>query len=133
MDDINENENINENINDDVNGLHELQKYMLIKRDTRELRQILFGENDIHGWDKLLILYSIILMYQHVYLLHKTMMKVTKHEDFNFNRDFKDLFMFVFFMCNLRTSYLYLIKTTLKVDKKLATNLHSNMGEYFEF
>jgi hypothetical protein len=131
MNDINEN-NIDEN---DINTheLRELQKYILIKRDTRELRQILFGDNDIHGWDKILILYSIILMYQHVYLIHKTMIKVTEHNDFNYNRDFKDLFMFVFFLCNLRTSYLYLIKTTFKVDKKLATNLHSNMGEYFEF
>ena len=118
---------------DDINTINELQKYILIKRDARELRQILFGENDIHGWDKIIIIYSIVLMYQHIYMLHKTMEKVTVHPEFNFNRDFKDLFLFVFFICNLRTSYLYLIKTTFKVDKKLATSLHSNMGEYFEF
>ena len=40
----------------------DLQKYILIKRDSRQLREILFGINDINDWNKLLILYTIFLI-----------------------------------------------------------------------
>ena len=113
---------------------NEIQKYILIKRDVRELRNIIFGNDQhIHDWDRILIIYSIFLMYQHVFLLYNVMTKINKHADFNFKRDYKNLYIFVFFLCNLRTSYLYMIKSVIKVDKPLAGSLHANMGEYFEY
>jgi hypothetical protein len=57
---------------------------------------------------------------------------INRTKDFNFRRDYLSLFMFVFLIANLRTSYLYMIKSVYGVDKKLAGNLHMNMGEYFE-
>lgn len=118
----------------DTLGVNELQKYLLIKRDVRDLRQIMFGnDNHIHDWDRIIIIYTIFLMYQHVFLLYNVMSKVVEHEDFNFKRDYKNLYLFYFFIINLRTSYLYMIKSVIKVDKDLAGRLHTNMGEYFEY
>ena len=117
-----------------MDTVNELQKYILIKRDVRDLRQIIFGDDDhIHDWDRVLIVYSIFLMYQHVFLLYDIMKKINLHDDFNFTRDYMNLYIFVFFMCNLRTSYLYMIKSVFSVDKKLASSLHTNMGEYFDY
>ena len=117
-----------------MDSINELQKYILIKRDVRDLRQIIFGQDEhIHDWDRVLIVYAIFLMYQHVFLLYNVMKKINEHNEFNFSRDYKNLYIFVFFICNLRTSYLYMIKSVFKVDKKLAGSLHSNMGEYFDY
>ena len=36
-----------------MNNLNELHKYILIKRDVRDLRQIIFGDDaHIHDWDR---------------------------------------------------------------------------------
>ena len=103
-----------------MDSINELQKYILIKRDVRELRKIIFGDEEhIHNWDRILI-YNI-------------MNKINKHSDFNFQRDYVNLYIFVFFICNLRTSYLYMIKSVFKVNKPLASSLHTNMGEYFDY
>ena len=57
-----------------MNNLNELHKYILIKRDVRDLRQIIFGDDaHIHDWDRILIVYSIFLMYQHVFLVYNIM------------------------------------------------------------
>tara|TARA_A100001015_G_scaffold164322_1_gene182687 strand:+ start:1016 stop:1366 length:351 start_codon:yes stop_codon:yes gene_type:complete len=112
---------------------NELQKYMLIKRDARELRQILFGINDINDWNKLIILYTIFLMYQHFYLIYKFINKLNRPGPFNFQRDFKDVYIFFFFICNVRVIFLYMIKGICKVDKKLALSIHSNLKEYFDY
>jgi len=118
----------------DTIGVNELQKYLLIKRDVRDLRKIIFGNDEhIHDWDRILIIYTIFLMYQHVFLLYNVMSRIVQHDDFNFKRDFKNLYMFCFFIINLRTAYLYMIKSVVKVDKNLAGRLHTTMGEYFEY
>lgn len=111
----------------------ELQKYILIKRDARELRKILFGINDINDWNKLLILYTIFLMYQHMYLIYKRMEKMNKPGTFNFARDFKDLYIFFFFVVNLRSVYLYMVVNIARVDRKLAGSIHGNLKEFFDY
>lgn len=111
----------------------DIQKYVLIKRDVSDLRLLILGNNNVHDWDKVLILYTIFLMYQHVFATYTMMNKVMKNDDFNFRRDFKSLYMLFFFICNLRVAYLYMIKSVLKVDKGLAGRLHSTMGEYFDY
>ena len=111
----------------------DIQKYVLIKRNVTDLRKLIIDENNIHDWDKMIILYTIFLMYQHVFATYTMMNKVMKHDEFNFKRDFKNLYMLFFFVCNLRVAYLYMIKSVLKVDKGLAGRLHSTMGEYFEY
>jgi len=112
---------------------NDFQKFMLIKQDVSDLRQIILGENNINEWNKLLIFYTIYLMYQHVFASYTMMQSVLKYDDFNFSRDFRNLYLFFFFICNLKTSYAYMIKTIFKVDKRLALSLHSNMGEYFDY
>ena len=96
----------------------DLQKYALIKKDVTDLRKIIIDENHIHDWDKLLILYTVFLIYQHVFASYTMMQHVLKYEEFNFKRDFRNIYMFFFFVCNLRVSYLYMIKTVSKVDKR---------------
>ena len=116
-----------------MNNMNDIHKFMLIKRDVRELRQIIFGNDiHIHDWDRILIVYSLFFMYQHMFLVYNLMNTINRNKDFDFNRDYLSLFMFVFLIANLRTSYLYMIKSVYSIDKKLAGNLHMNMGEYFE-
>lgn len=117
-----------------MDNLNEIQKYILIKRDVRDLRKIIFGTDEhIHDWDRILIIYSIFFMYQHVFLVYNIMNRLVKHDDYVFQRDFKNLYLFCFFIINLRTAYLYMIKSVLHVDKNLAGRLHSNLGEYFDY
>ena len=56
-----------------MEDLEDYKKLILIKRDARELRSIIFGENETNDWDKLIILYMMILMYQHLYLVYQYM------------------------------------------------------------
>lgn len=111
----------------------DVQKYILIKKDVNELRQLILGNNNIHEWNKIVILYTIFLVYQHVFAAHTKMKEVLRYQEFDFKRDFKDVYMFFFFICNLRVAYLYMIKSILRVDRKLAGSLHSYMGEYFDY
>ena len=112
---------------------YDIQKFMLIKQDASDLRQLMLGENDINEWNKLLIFYTIYLIYQHVFASYSMMQSVLKHDDFNFSRDFRSIYLFFFFICNLKVSYIYMIKTVFKVDKRLALSHHSNLGEYFDY
>ena len=41
---------------------NDFQKFMLIKQDVGNLRQIILGENNINEWNKLLIFYTNILI-----------------------------------------------------------------------
>jgi hypothetical protein len=111
----------------------DIQKFIIIKRDVTDLRKLILDNNNVNEWNKMIILYTIFLIYQHVFATYTMMNKVMKHDEFNFKRDFKNLYMLFFFICNLRVSYLYMIKSVLKVDKELAVRLHSTMGEYFSY
>ena len=111
----------------------DIQKFIIIKRDVTDLRKLILDNNNVNEWNKMIILYTIFLMYQHVFATYTMMNKVMKYDEYNFKRDFKNLYMLFFFICNLRVAYLYMIKSVLKVDKGLGVRLHSTMGEYFEY
>ena len=46
-----------------MNNMNDIHKFMLIKRDVRELRQVIFGnDTHIHDWDRILIVYSLFFL-----------------------------------------------------------------------
>jgi hypothetical protein len=102
----------------------------LIKRDIRALRNTLFGENDINDWSKIIILYNIFLMYNFAQL-NFYIMDSLNNSTASFREEFGYIYMFFFFLCSLKTSYLYLILNVSKVDYKLGNSLHNNFKEYF--
>lgn len=116
-----------------MEDLEDYKKLLLIKRDARELRSIIFGENDKNDWTKLIILYTMFLLYQHLYLVYHYMNIIAKSGPNNFRKDFINIFMFFYFITNLKGAYQGMIYSVSKVDYKLAHSMHSNMKEYFDY
>ena len=59
--------------------------------------------------------------------------KNTFDTDLAFSRDFKDLYIFFFFVVNLRSVYLYMVVNIARVDRKLAGSIHGNLKEFFDY
>ena len=116
-----------------MENLEDYKKLLLIKRDARELRSIIFGENDKNDWTKLIILYTMFLLYQHLYLVYHYMNIIAKSGPNNFRKDFINIFMFFYFITNLKGAYQGMIYSVAKVDYKLAHSMHGNMKEYFDY
>ena len=116
-----------------MNNIEDYQKLILVKKDAKALRTIIFGENDKNDWDKLIIIYTMFLMYQHLFLVYQYMNIVSKSGPYEFKKDFINLYMFFFFICSLRGVYGSMIYSIGKVDCKLANSMHGNMGEYFDY
>jgi hypothetical protein len=107
-------------------------KQELIRRDLRQLRHTLFDDNEINNWRKIIIVYNLYLLYLHMYGAYYLINGNINNNNSN-NKDIKNTFLFFFLLCNIRTSYMYMIMNVNKVDRPLAFNLHSNFKEYFMF
>jgi hypothetical protein len=105
-------------------------KQELIRRDLRQLRHTLFDNNEINNWRKIIIIYNLYLLYLHMYGAYYL---INSNNNNNNSKDIKNVFLFFFLLCNIRTSYMYMIMNVNKVDRPLAFNLHSNFKEYFMF
>lgn len=116
-----------------MEDLEDYKKLVLIKRDARDLKSIIFGENETNDWDKLIILYMMLLMYQHLYLVYHFMNIIAKSGPNDFRKDFINIYMFFYFITNLKGSYQGMIYSVSKVDDKLANSMHDNMKEYFDY
>jgi hypothetical protein len=116
-----------------MENLEDYRKLILVKRDAKELRTIIFGENNINDWDKLIILYTMFLVIQHLYLVYQYMHIIINSGPNDFRKDFINTYMFFYFITNLKGSYCGMIYSISKVDNKLAYNMHDNMKEYFDY
>jgi hypothetical protein len=102
----------------------------LIRNDFRELRSYLFNENNIHDWDKIIIIYNLYLFFNHLYILYILLDYLNKDNQ-SFIEQFKHIYLFFFVLCNLKSSYLYFILNVSKIDKQLGTNFYNNTKNYF--
>lgn len=111
----------------DANTLAKLQ---LIKRDVRDIKAHVFGENNIHDWYKLIVVYNFYLFYSQMYILYQIAIYMADSTN-SFSADFKKIYMFFFILCNLRSTYLYFIVNVAKMDYPLSMRFYNNTKEYF--
>ena len=102
----------------------------LIQKDFRELKTYIVADNDVHNWDKIIILYNIYLFFNHLQMLYYLMDYINK-DKLGFVEQFKSIYIFFFLLCNLRNSYLYFILNVYKIDKNLGTSFYENSKIYF--
>jgi len=98
-------------------------KFILIKRDTRALKKIIFDENDINDWHKIIILYNLYLIVNFYQLNFYLVDFLSANKNSTFQDDFKHLYLLFFFLCSLKASYGYLIVNVNKVDNGLAVDM----------
>lgn len=97
----------------------------LIKRDLRQLSKIIYEENNINDWRKLIIMYNIYLIYsQTVLILYCLSMSI----DFIYN--FRSIYLFLFLCSSLQNSYAYGILNINKINPTLALSMHNNFVDY---
>jgi hypothetical protein len=103
---------------------------ILIKRDLRQVSKIIYEDNNINDWTKIIIAYNIYLIFS------QTMLIIYYINYFNIlinsTNNFKNIYMFFFLLCSLQNSYAYGILNIHKVNPELALNLHNNMKNYLE-
>jgi hypothetical protein len=106
------------------------EKYQLIKRDTRELQKILFYENNINDWSKIIILYNMYLVYNQIRLAY-LLFEILGNNKLPFEQEFIQIYAFFYLLCNIRTSYLYFIYNISKTDLDLSIRMHNNLKNFF--
>jgi hypothetical protein len=107
--------------------------FQLIKRDFRTLKDFIFKDNNINDWDKIIIIYNLYLIFNHLYIAYYLIDYISKNNNNNIILQFRDVYIFFFILCNLKNSYLYCIFNISKIDKKLANSFYTNTKEYFVF
>jgi hypothetical protein len=105
-------------------------KFQLIKRDIRALKKHIIYNEEINNWTKIIILYNIHLIVNHIFALYKLMNYFINNTG-SFKEQYIKFFLFFFLFCNLKNSYLYFILNVSKIDLNLANNLFKNSKEYF--
>jgi hypothetical protein len=105
--------------------------FQLIKRDFRDLRENLFGENNINDWDKIIIIYNMYLFFNNVYILYHLIDILSKDNNNNFIHQFKNIYIFFFIICSVKNSYAYLIHNVSKINPSLAYRFYKNTHQYF--
>ena len=102
----------------------------LIKKDFNELKIYLVSDNDINNWDKIIVIYTLYLFFNHLYILY-VLMDIIKNDNRDFALQFKNVYIFFFILCGLRTSYLYSIKNISRINSDLSCSLFKNTKKYF--
>ena len=105
-------------------------KLQLVKQNVKDLQKYIFNDNDINNWRKIIIIYNIYLLYNYTRINYH-LINVLINSNKDFKDEFKTLFFFFYFLCNLKTSYSYFILNTSKIDYNLAMRFHTNLKEYF--
>jgi hypothetical protein len=105
-------------------------EFQLIKRDTRELQKILFTENDVNDWAKIIILYNMYLVYNQIILAY-SLFDFLINDKSSFEKQFTKIYAFFFLLCSIKTSYLYFIYNLSKTDYDLSMKMHNNLKNFF--
>ena len=105
-------------------------EFQLIKRDTRELQKILFTENDVNDWAKIIILYNMYLVYNQIILAY-SLFNILVNDKSAFEKQFTKIYAFFFLLCSIKTSYLYFIYNLSKTDYDLSMKMHNNLKNFF--
>ena len=115
-----------------MNNNNANNNFQLIRQDFKELKIILFTENNVNDWNKIIIIYNLYLFFNHLYITYLLMDYISKDKTpKNFSNDFKNIYVFFFILCNLKNAYAYFIYNVSKVDPKLSLNILNHTKEYF--
>ena len=107
------------------------KKLILLKNNFKRIKDIVFGINDTNEWNKLIIIYNIILFFNHIYLFCIIIDNIRCNSKSNYLNEFINIYVIFFILCNIRTSYIYLIFNIYRIDKVCATNFYMNTKDYF--
>ena len=105
--------------------------FQLIKRDFRVLKKDLFGENNINDWDKIIIIYTISIFLNNLYILYNLIDIISKDNNNNFYNQFKNIYFLFFIICSIKSSYGYFINNVIKINKNLGYSIFNNTHKYF--
>ena len=107
-----------------------LANFQLIKRDVRALKKYIVYDDNINNWTKIIVIYNFYLFLNHLCGIFLLMNNLVKSNG-DFKDEYKKIFMFFFYLCNLKNSYLYFILNVSKIDNNLANSFYSNTKKYF--
>lgn len=108
------------------------EKFQLIKRDARELKRYIVHVDEINDWDKIIVVYNIVLLFSNMYYLYNLLEYLSK-DKMTFREQFIYIYVFFFCLCSMKDSYVYFIKNVSRIDPNLALSFHQNLHEYFDF
>jgi hypothetical protein len=107
-------------------------KFQLIRQDVKILKKYLFNDNNINDWSKIIIIYNLYLFFNNLYICYLLIDYISNDtKNSSISKDFKNIYVFFFILCSLKSSYLYLIYNTSKIDLNLANSIYNNTKEYF--
>ena len=104
---------------------------ILVKRDLRQVSKIIYEDNNIDDWTKIIIAYNIYLIFSQIMLVIYYINYFSNILSKSSN-NFKNTYLFFFLLCSLQNSYGYGILNISKVNPELAFSLHNNMKNYLE-
>lgn len=103
----------------------------LIRNDFKALKIHLFKENKINDWDKIIIIYNLIIFFNNLYICYRLIDKITNDNSKNFKDQFLNIYILFFIICSIKSSYGYFLYNVSKVDPDLALSFFKNSHQYF--
>jgi hypothetical protein len=107
-----------------------MNKLQLIKANLKELKQYIVDENELNNWDKIIIIYNFYIFFSNLYVAYYLINLLSKDNN-NIVIQFRNVYLFFYILCSIRTTYLYLIKNICKINIKLGISLYNNSCNYF--
>ena len=95
---------------------------ILVKRDLRQVSKIIYENNNVDNWTKIILVYNLYLVFSQI-LLVSYMINCLDINKFNL----RTTYLLFFIMCNLQNAYGYGIKNIHKINPSLANSLHENL------
>ena len=107
-----------------------MDKLQLVKVNLKELHKYIIYDNNINNWDKIIIIYNFYIFFSNLYIAYY-LINLLHNDNNNIITQFKNIYIFFYILCSIRTTYLYLIKNICKINIILGTNLYNNTHKYF--
>jgi len=108
----------------DIIKITSSENFQIIRTDIKKVKKYILN-NDINEYLKLNILYSICIFINNLYLLYYISNYISK-DNSDFITQIRNIYLFFFIICSLRSSYLYILYNISKIDKDLSNNLYKN-------
>jgi hypothetical protein len=101
---------------------------VLIKRDLRQVSKIIYENNNVDDWTKIILVYNLYLVFSHIILTFYIINCINSSVTTN---NMRTTYLLFFILCNLQNSYASGIKNINKINPPLASSLHENLKNYF--
>ena len=107
-----------------------LFSYNNSKNIETDLNKLFFVSRIIYSFLSLFFCLFVYLFFSNLYIAYY-LIDVLSKGDQNFMVQFRNVYLFFFILCSVRTSYMYLIINISKIDAKLGMDIYNNTKEYF--